>query len=591
MKRFLRSKLVLTLAALIMIAAAVVIPLSGSIAHSHAQAIFPSITPNPTSGPAGTVVKVNGSGWTPGNVIDITLDSSTVVLVHITANAQGNFSTSITIPKKTELGVHDIIATGSTPQETAAAAFTVTCAPTFIPPQPVGAPTLQPLSCDPYKDNGAQHATEVEPDSLSAKTPNGTLIVSAFQVGRFKDGGAMNIGWATFTNGGPGIKAHGFLPGITKFAGGFFDRASDPSVAYDAKHNVWMIASLAITEHPIIGPVGSAVLVSRSKDGLHWDVPIVVKVAGATDFFDKEWIVCDNTSSSPFYGNCYIEWDNVGTLLDIHGGIILMSTSSNGGLTWGKPMKTADHAKGIGGQPLVQPNGTVIVPIDNITETAIEAFTSTNGGNSWNATVTISSINFHQPGGNLRAESLPSAEIDPFGKVYVVWSDCSLEPKCAANDLVMSSSTDGVHWNGVTVIPIDPFGSGVDHFIPGLAVSLTTISGAPGHLGLAYYYYPKAACDEKTCDLDVGFISSQDGGTTWGNKRQLAGPMKTTWLPDTSPMKTDAFMVGDYISTSFSSGDAFPVFAVATAPSGAAECDDPGAVCHEHMYTLLDGLR
>jgi len=28
-----------------------------------------------------------------------------------------------------------------------------------------------------------------------------------------------------------------------------------------------------------------------------------------THLDDKNWTVCDNTSSSPFYGNCYTEWD------------------------------------------------------------------------------------------------------------------------------------------------------------------------------------------------------------------------------------------------------------------------------------------
>ncbi len=41
MKRFLRSKLILSLAAFVMIAAAVVIPLSGNIAHSHATSSIP----------------------------------------------------------------------------------------------------------------------------------------------------------------------------------------------------------------------------------------------------------------------------------------------------------------------------------------------------------------------------------------------------------------------------------------------------------------------------------------------------------------------------------------------------------------------
>ena len=56
--------------------------------------------------------------------------------------------------------------------------------------------------------------------------------------------------------------------------------------------------------------------------------------------------------------------------------------------------------------------------------------------------------------------------------------------------------------------------SGVDHFIPGLAVDPAT-SGAGAHLALTYYFYPNAACTAATCELDVGYISSPDGGAHW----------------------------------------------------------------------------
>src|SRR5258706_13003239 len=58
MKGFLRSKLVLSLAAFIMIAAAIVIPLSGNIIHSHAQgtaSVSFTKTATPTVAPGGTV--------------------------------------------------------------------------------------------------------------------------------------------------------------------------------------------------------------------------------------------------------------------------------------------------------------------------------------------------------------------------------------------------------------------------------------------------------------------------------------------------------------------------------------------------------
>src|SRR5919197_6284162 len=199
------------------------------------------------------------------------------------------------------------------------------------------------ISADPYTSATAPtgiHATEVEPDTFAW----GSTMVSAFQVGRVFNGGATDIGWATTTNGG-GSWTHGFLPDTSQEAmqpGPFFS-VSDPSVAYDARDGVWIISWLGA--HFSGGGVVD-VMVSRSTDGgLTWGTPIVVAATGV--FYDKNWTVCDNSSSSPFYGNCYTEFDNASA-----GDLELMSTSSDGGLTWGAPTPTADNAHGLGGQPV-----------------------------------------------------------------------------------------------------------------------------------------------------------------------------------------------------------------------------------------------
>lgn len=430
---------------------------------------------------------------------------------------------------------------------------------------------LTRLSTDPYTNSTSQHATEVEPDTYAF----GSTIVSAVQVGRFNNGGSSNIGFATSTNGGSSWTS-GFLPGTTTFATppGTYDRLSDPSVAYDAAHNVWLISYLGLVgANPSVVPTAPAVLVSRSTDGgLTWGNPIQVNSAGGTNNQDKNWSVCDDTATSPFYGHCYTEWDDNG-----NGNLVQMSTSTDGGLTWGTRKSTANNATVIGGQPLVQPNGTVIVPIENANETALLAFTSTNGGTSWNSTITVTTVNHHTDAGSIRSGSLPTAEIDGSGTVYVVWSDCRFERSCKANDLVMTTSTNGTSWSAVTRIPIDAVGSGVDHFIPGVAVDKAT-SGSSAHLGLAYYYYPNTRCSSSTCKLDVGFISSTNGGSTWSAATQLAGPMTLTWLANTS----QGFMVGDYISTSFVNGTAHPVFVVAN--------PNNGSVFDEAMYSPSSGL-
>jgi hypothetical protein len=128
---------------------------------------------------------------------------------------------------------------------------------------------------------------------------------------------------------------------------------------------------------------------------------------------------------------------------------------------------------------------------------------------------------------------------------------------------VLSTSGDGVTWSAVTQVPIDAPTSASDHFIPGLAVDAST-SGSTAKLGLAYHYYPNGSCDSSSCQLFVGSISSTDGGATWSPAGQLAGPMALPWLAST----TQGFMVGDYISTSFSGGVAHPLFALGKPPAG-----------------------
>src|SRR5271157_1346877 len=121
-----------------------------------------------------------------------------------------------------------------------------------------------------------------------------------------------------------------------------------------------------------------------------------------------------------------------------------MSTSSDGGLTWGPAKATADGDSGIGVNPVVQPNGNVVV---GFADGGMSAFMSANGGQSWTAAVSISSAPSHGEAGGLRSLSLPSAAIDGAGTVYVSWPDCRFESGCSANDIVYSSSSDGTHWS------------------------------------------------------------------------------------------------------------------------------------------------
>jgi hypothetical protein len=438
-------------------------------------------------------------------------------------------------------------------------------------------PGVTQVSADPYTAADApsgEHATEVEPDTFAA----GSTVVTAFQVGRVYNGGATDIGWATSRNGGVSWQ-HGFLPqtSIEAMSTGEYFSVSDPSVAYDARDHVWLISWLGA--HFSGGGIVD-VLVSRSTDGgLTWGAPVVVAATGA--FYDKNWTTCDDSPTSPFYGNCYTEFDNASL-----GDRELMSTSTDGGASWGPPIQPADGVRGLGGQPVVQPDGRVIVPFESFAfipgegfRLEIRAFSSDDGGASWNASVLVSEISSHNVPG-VRTSPLPSAEINRDGVVYVAWQDNRFEPGGSANDIVLSSSADGDTWSNPVRIPAGPADGSIDRFVPGLAVNSGT-AGDHTQLALTYYFDRDPGCSGPACEIQVGFVSSLDDGRTWSDPQVLSDPMRLDWLAPT----TQGVMVGDYISTSFLAGaqrvvSAFPI---GSAPTSGAYV--------EPMFAALEKAR
>jgi hypothetical protein len=509
------------------------------------EAIYTATTTGGTSAPTVTLTSTPPSqttatsatfGWTTTGTVTST-----------TCSLDGAAATACTSPKTyTGLapGTHTFTVRVSNTAGSNSASFTWTVTTTQG--------GLVRLSSDVFVNGSSQHRTEVEPDSFAF----GSTVVAAFQSGRFFDGGASDVGWARSSDGGA-TWSNGFLPGLTKYlGGGAFDRASDPAVAYDARHNVWLIETLALLESP--SPSGRAVLVSRSTDGAASFANPVTVASGTS--LDKTWIVCDNFPASPFYGHCYSQWDDVSDADRVK-----LSVSSDGGLTWGPARNSGDNITGFAGQPVVQPNGQVIVPVLNPSATAILSFRSVDGGTSWRASVQAATVTDHAVAGGLRAEPIPSAEVDAAGTVYLTWQDCRFRSNCSSNDLVLATTTQAGYptWSAVSRIPIDPTTSSVDHFIPGLAVDPSS-SGSSTKLALTYYYYPQANCTSTSCQLDVGLITSPNGGSSWTTASQLAGPMTLSWLANTNQGR----MVGDYISTSYTNGTPHPIFALANPPTG-----------------------
>jgi len=398
------------------------------------------------------------------------------------------------------------------------------------------------LSVDTTTNPASQHETAIEPDSFAY----GSTVVAAFQVGRFeKIGAASAIGFAVSTNAGRTWR-RGMLPSLTTESkpAGDQDRASDPSVAYDAVHGVWLVTSLTL------GQRASSIFVSRSTDGLHWEAPVRVTTGPE---LDKEWIDCDNGVSSPFRDHCYAVYTDDA----LHR--IFSQTSADGGLTWSPAVRVTGEL--IGAQPLVRPDGTLVVVVadlpDNRTGTII-AFRSTDGGATFGTPTRVSDVQWRSPD-RMRAIPLPSAAVDAAGTLFVAWHDCRFRAGCSADDIVVSSSSDGTSWTPPVRIAVDSISSGVDHFITGLDAD----PQVPGRLALVYGFFEPHSCARGACRLEMGFTSSPDGGGTWTRQQRLdVESMSLDWLARASGGQ----MVGDYFSTSIAGGRAVPVFTLAAPP-------------------------
>ncbi len=425
---------------------------------------------------------------------------------------------------------------------------------------------IKQISHDPYTNSTSQHQTQVEPATFAF----GPIVVSAFQSGRFfTGGGSSNISWATSFDAGITWKT-GNLPGITIFGGGTYGRVSDSVVAYDLLHHTWLISSLAIKTTTDVNN-STAVIVSRSSDGLHWSKPILVSASNATQNWDKDDSVCDQNPRSRFFGRCYVQWDDAN-----NNGKLQLSFSNDGGLTWSAPTSPASQSfTAEGGSLVVQPNGNVLLPIfgfDLTTQTTnIYSAMSTDGGQSWTNLVKIAPGLFFNVAGSAAAQyrggSLPTAGVDASGKIYVAWAGCYFEANCSGgtgiDDIVFTTSTDGITWATLRRIPLDPIGSGVEHLTAGLAVDGITAGGA-AHLAVTYYYFPNPNCTTQPCQLFAGFASSTNGGASWSKRLTLAGPTSESWYANTDA----GFMTGDYIYTTIAFGRGVSVVPIAHAPNG-----------------------
>lgn len=422
---------------------------------------------------------------------------------------------------------------------------------------PTSIPLSVQISTDPLLNVGAQHQSEVEPVTAAW----GSTIVSTFQVGRFatQGSGAAATGWATSTNGGASW-THGLLTGINTATAspGNYPRSVNETVAYDAAHGKWLIVTLGMA---LVSPSRYKeveMFVSDSADGLTWSAPrSVVKTNGP----DKSWIVCDNHSTSSHYGRCYVLY-SASSLTNR-----LQSVYTNdGSMNWSTPVGTATNQNGYDVNPIVQPNGNLVVLATATNPFRITAFRSTNGGASFTDPVTVSVVQAHSVKSFLRQRDKPSAAVADDGTIYTAWHDCRFRSGCTSDDIVLSRSSDGGVWSAPTRVAVDPISSTIEHYVAGLGVQPATV-GAAAHLDLVFMEMPNANCTSANCQIDIVTTSSADAGSVWSPVRVLtAAPQSVNWLPSSN----FGAMIADYWTVAYVQTVPWVAIPIAQTPSPTA---------------------
>jgi hypothetical protein len=398
-----------------------------------------------------------------------------------------------------------------------------TAAPVLLTPARAAKPGLQVLRDGEAgrmtrlpKNDEFQADTAIEP-SIAVNPANPRNAVIGFQAGR-GDGAASNGYGYTFDAGRHWT--YGLMPKLTGLTGGPFTSASDPVIAFGPKNAVYF-SSLAFNA------TTSAIVNHTSHDGgKHWDEPTYVLDNPGQVFNDKNWVVVDNgTGAGHHTGRVYVVWDV--------GQPVLASYSDDEGRTWLRAPSVIHPGQGIGTIPLVMPNGDLAVvystgawvppvgdktPPDNqlvagggqmVISVAHGAGTVPTGS----PLVFTPPVTVGDDRGNsvqdLRAGGLPSASVDArTGRIAVTWEDGRYR-KDKANDVVVTTSTDGVRWSTPVRVNRGAADDDVDHFTPAIA------TGPDGVLRLAYRQRAGADNGESSPYVDTFLQQSADGGRTW----------------------------------------------------------------------------
>ncbi len=331
---------------------------------------------------------------------------------------------------------------------------------------------------------GAQSETAVAVDPTNPKhivTASNDLSSTAIVYESF-DGGA------TWTNAGLALTAFCYDPWLD------FNAAGDLFFAYECSDQRY-----AYRLH------GSATWVTTR-----------FTIAGGLP--DRDMIVLDTNSSSPFFNSAYIGYDDAGASNSAY-----VLYSRDGFTNWVRSPKINDtNALTIGVNVSVGADGTVYASWLDFANRRLMMDVSHDGGATWGTDRLVHTYRMNTTSFFITIPPTPQRGIVPFplsvgapqgtthaGRLYEVYTDRGASG--ADTNIYLTYSDDGgVTWSPETMLNDD--GGTAYQFFGSVAVS------GSGALGVAFYDTRGDATSKKT---NRYVVFSKDGGTTWGTNKKI----------------------------------------------------------------------
>jgi len=377
------------------------------------------------------------------------------------------------------------------------------------------------FTCNPGKDTAQNETTIASSGSTLVGGANDYRLYEPSE-NRYDSSG----GFYRSANNGATWSA-GFLPGLVRAntaAPGPYESAGDPAVAAGPKGTFWY-ANIAFDRTD----AANAIAVSRSTNGgKTWSTHFVVQTPanqGKAVFNDKDWIGAD--PSDPTGKTAYVTW----TLFKGGSSAIVISKTTDGGLTWSPPHRVSDvFVNDQSSTVVVGKTGTVYVTFEtfNGSTDSVAFAVSRDGGATFTTKLLapISDIPSPLPGATFRDDSFPALAVDG-STLHVVWSNWNGTDA----DVVYLRSTDGgATWSG----PVTIGGGPGDQFFPWITARNGVVYAS---------WFNRASGDTYT----IAGAASTNGGASWSAPVTLSTATSNVQAGNEFSFPNCAFnFIGDY---------------------------------------------